>query len=217
MSRPQAVIFDLGGTLVQTQDVLLTAMRETLAACGLPQPGEARLAANLGWSEPLLLRGLVPPEAEAAATSRLLPLMRRSLAEAPAIAGAGEALQRLAAQGLRLALVSGFFRATLEAILAPLGWEHLFSATVAGDEVASPRPAPDLLLAAAARLSLPPSACLAVGDSLFDLASAAACGMPFAAVLTGAQAADLARRLPAGRRLPSVAELPASALLRTGP
>jgi phosphoglycolate phosphatase len=217
MSRIRGVIFDLGGTLVETQGALLAAMRETIAALGLPPPEEARLRANLGWSEPLLLRDLVPQELEAAATAELITRMRPALAQKTRpIAGAEAALTRLQVAGLRLALVSGFSRATLEAILTPLGWDSLFEAVVSGDDVARPRPAPDLLLAAAESLGLSPAACLAVGDSLYDLESAQGCGMPFAGVLSGAQAKELAERLE-GRALASVAELPGSPLLKAGP
>jgi len=209
----QGVIFDVGGTLVDTQAALLAAMRDTIADFGLPQPDDALLRANLGWSEPLLLRGLVPRELEERATLDLVCRMREELEQAPAIAGVQEALERLRGRGMRLAAASGFARPTLRSILARLAWEPYFEAVVSGDDVARPRPSPDLLIEAAGRLGLPVPACLAVGDSVFDLQSAQACGMPFAGVLSGAQAAELAALLPPGEALPSVAALPDSPLL----
>jgi HAD superfamily hydrolase (TIGR01509 family) len=212
--RFRAVVFDLGGTLVDTQGALMAAMRQTIGEFGLPCPDGAALRANLGWAEPLLLRGLVPPGVEERATGRLIVSMRANLAQARPIAGAQAALAALREMGLSLALVSGFSRPTLEGIINPLGWgRKIFAAVVSGDDAPRPRPAPDLLLAAAGRLCLPASACLAVGDSLYDLRSAAACGMAFAGVLSGAQAGELATLLPEGHALASVADLPHSFLL----
>ncbi|MFH0809785.1 MAG: HAD family hydrolase [Pseudomonadota bacterium] len=204
----RAIIFDLGGTLVDTQAPLLVAMRAAIRELGLPAPAEAAMRANLGWHEPLLMRGLVPRDQEARAAEIMTARMRRELRQARPIAGAEAVLLRLRSLGFRLALASGFARETIEGIIQPLGWRLLFEVIVSADDVARPRPAPDLLLAAVGRLCLPRAACLAVGDALYDLRSAAACGMPFAGVLTGAQAADLADVLPRGRALRSVAELP---------
>ncbi len=209
----QAVIFDLGGTLVDTQRALLAAMCGAIDEVGLPCPPEARVRANLGWHEPLLMRGLVPKEHEARATRAMLARLGPELEGAGPIEGAEAALLRLRERGLRLAVASGFARGTLDGILSRLGWEHLFEATVSADDITRPRPAPDLLLEAARRLNLPPAECLAVGDSLYDVEAAGACAMAFAGVLTGAQAAELAARLPEGAALASVAELPGSPLL----
>src|SRR5207237_5950893 len=90
-------------------------------------------------------------------------------------AGAGEALVRLRATH-RIALATNTARVEVDFILARLGVADVFHATVAREDYARPKPAPDAYLAAAAALGLPPDACAVVEDTERGLRAALAAG-----------------------------------------
>ena len=90
--------------------------------------------------------------------------------------------RELHAAGIPIAIASSSPRARLDATIAAAGLTELFDVTVAGDEVPRGKPAPDLFLAAAAKLGVPPDRCVAVEDSPPGVASALAAGMKVVAV-----------------------------------
>jgi HAD superfamily hydrolase (TIGR01509 family) len=121
---------------------------------------------------------MAPEEISAAVVAKLRRLYREYL---PLIPGAREAVLALA-QALPLALASSANRSIIELVLARAGIESCFGATVSSEEVARGKPAPDVYLEAAHRLSQPPEQCAAVEDSSNGLRSAAAAGMTVIAV-----------------------------------
>src|SRR5439155_19797067 len=90
--------------------------------------------------------------------------------------------RELHARGVRVAIASSSPRERLDATLRAAGLDDLFEVTVAGDEVEHGKPAPDLFLAAAERLGVPPGECVAVEDSPSGVESALAAGMKVVAV-----------------------------------
>jgi HAD superfamily hydrolase (TIGR01509 family) len=91
--------------------------------------------------------------------------------------GAQDLLEALAAEGTPMALVTNTQRALTDRALNSIGRQY-FSATVCGDEVPRGKPAPDAYVRAAALLDLPPSACLAIEDSVTGTAAAEDAGCP---------------------------------------
>ena len=83
----------------------------------------------------------------------------------PVIPGAVETVRRVAASR-PVALASSAHRAVIDVALATTGLADVFHVTVSSDEVDHGKPAPDVYLAAAARLGIAPEACLVVEDSL---------------------------------------------------
>ena len=90
--------------------------------------------------------------------------------------------------GVPIAVASTSLRAWVDATLRGLNLEGAFNAVISASEVANGKPAPDLFLAAAARLGVPPDRCLAVEDTAPGLAAAKAAGM-FAVQLRAASTA----------------------------
>ncbi len=85
----------------------------------------------------------------------------------------------------RLALATNkSFEDTLP-LIEKFSLDRLFDVILTRDDVAEPKPAPDMPLAACARLSVPPSRSLLVGDTYNDLAAAHAAGMPCCLALWG--------------------------------
>jgi HAD superfamily hydrolase (TIGR01509 family) len=93
------------------------------------------------------------------------------------MAGVPEVLERVRASGYRMALASSAEPRVIRANLSALALEPLFEAVVSGTQVARGKPAPDVFLAAAERLDVPPAQCLVIEDSRNGLLAAKAAGM----------------------------------------
>jgi HAD superfamily hydrolase (TIGR01509 family) len=119
-----------------------------------------------------------PEEINREVVRRLTELYREEL---PAIPGAREAVERLAARW-PLGLASSSNRELIDLALELLGVEHLFTATVSSEEVAHGKPAPDVYLEAARRLDVDPTTAAAVEDSHNGILSAKAAGMRVIAI-----------------------------------
>ena len=107
--------------------------------------------------------------------------MRRFLLEAFAdpvapLPGA-DALVRALAPHYPLALASGSPEEAIRGVLESAGWAPLFRVVVSSESVAAGKPAPDVFLAAAARLGAAPARCLVFEDSLHGVRAARAAGM----------------------------------------
>ena len=94
----------------------------------------------------------------------------------PVIAGAKEAVERLAA-AYSLGLASSSNRELIDLALELLGVARYFQATVSSEEVARGKPAPDVYLEAARRLGVDPTRTAAVEDSENGILAAKAAGM----------------------------------------
>ena len=120
--------------------------------------------------------GLTLPETKIVRTivDGVLDRYRRN--GAPLIDGAVQAVRRIAADR-PVAVASSAHRQVIDAALAATHLAGVFSVVVSSDEVAHGKPAPDVYLEAARRLSVDPRACLVIEDSLNGIRAAKAAGM----------------------------------------
>jgi len=196
----QAVVFDLDGVLLQSEEVWDDVRERYVRERGGRYDEEVQRA-MMGMSAPEWSRFLheeagVPDAPETInrdVVERMLEAYRRELPLSP---GAKEVVRRAAA-AFPLALASSSNRAIFEAALELAGLTACFRATVSSEEVARGKPAPDVYLEAARRLGVAPEACAAVEDSHSGIASAKAAGMrviaiPNASYPPGEEALDLA-------------------------
>jgi HAD superfamily hydrolase (TIGR01509 family) len=181
----EAVVFDLDGVLLDSEEIWDQA-REELAherggrwhdraqrdMMGMSSTEWSRyMHETIGLPEP-------PEEINREVVRRLSDLYRREL---PAIPGAREAVERLAARW-PLGLASSSNRELIDLALELLGVQHLFEATVSSEEVARGKPAPDVYLEAARRLGVEPTKAAAVEDSENGILAAKAAGMRVIAI-----------------------------------
>lgn len=202
----KAVLFDLDGTLVDSEKLWDVALEELYSRLGGELTPQVREATVGGSAEGVMTivytdLGLAPDPGEMAADADWLHDFAGELFAAglPWCAGARELLDALAAAAVPMALVTNTRRALAERALDSVG-RHYFSATVCGDEVSAGKPAPDPYVKAADLLGFHPGQCLAVEDSVTGAASAEAAGCPVLVVPN-----DVV--VPAGRRRRHLASL----------
>jgi HAD superfamily hydrolase (TIGR01509 family) len=181
----EAVAFDLDGVLLDSEQVWDEA-REQLAEerGGRWHPQAQRDMMGMSsteWSRYMHERiGLPEPpeEINREVVERLMAIYREHL---PAITGAREAVERLAARW-PLGLASSSNRELIDLALELLGVKDLFAATVSSEEVARGKPAPDVYLEVARRLGVDPTRAAAVEDSHNGILAAKAAGMRVLAI-----------------------------------
>ena len=181
----EAVVFDLDGVLLDTEELWDEARRELAAERGGRWPADAQRA-MMGMSSPewsLYMHDVVglaepPEEISAEVVSRLERLYRERL---PLVDGAVEAVRRIGSRW-PLAIASSSNRPLIDLFVELTGTTDLFRATVSSEEVARGKPAPDVYLEAARRLGVDPASCAAIEDSENGIRSAAGAGMRVAAI-----------------------------------
>jgi HAD superfamily hydrolase (TIGR01509 family) len=176
----EAVVFDLDGVLVDSEQVWDEARKELAAERGRPWPEQASRdmmgMSSLEWSRYMHeVVGLTEPPEEISAevVRRLEEIYRRKL---PLIDGAVEAVGRLA-ERWPLGLASSSNRELIDLVLELSGLARAFRVTVSSEEVQRGKPAPDVYLEAARRLGVAPDLCAAIEDSENGIRSAKAAGM----------------------------------------
>ena len=188
---PQAILFDLDGTLVDTVHLRIDAWTEALRQHGVAADRD-RLAGLIGSDGRRLAReisreaGREFGESEAKVVDDLSGAIFDELNATPLpLPGASELLSALQVSHLTFAIATsslpGQVIASVKALALPAE-----PPIVDGSHVAHAKPAPDLLLAAAAVLEVTAEGCWYVGDSTWDMLACAAAGMTGIGVTTGA-------------------------------
>jgi len=181
----RAVLIDMDGTLLDSERVWDLALDELAGHLGGTLSAAARqsmVGSSLWRSVATVHEDLGveadPVESAGYLTARTARLFRTHLAWKP---GAQDLLVALADAQLPVALVTSTYRVLTDIALEFIG-RQFFAATVCGDEVTRPKPAPDPYLRAAELLSVDPADCVAIEDSPLGIASAAAAGCVVVAV-----------------------------------
>ena len=180
-----AVAFDLDGVLIDSEQVWDEVRREYVPEHGGRWREDATRAmmgmSSLEWSRYLAEELGVdesPERISEEVAARVAAIYRERL---PLLPGAREAVERVAARW-RLALATSSNREVIELVLEVAGLGPYFEATVSSEEVGRGKPAPDVYLEAARRLSVEPERCIAIEDSHNGIRSAAAAGMRVIAI-----------------------------------
>lgn len=179
MPEPTAVLFDMDGTLIDSEPVWFETEVGLLAELGyelgpehwpyvLGQPNEVACKYLLNVSGLPLTWQELSARIEAA----MVPILSQGVELLP---GVKDLLVELAAAGVPTALVSASPRSIVDACLGGIGADF-FRHTVAGDDVALAKPDPEPYLLAARLLGVPPEECVVIEDSPIGTASGAAAG-----------------------------------------
>ncbi|MEU8275042.1 HAD family hydrolase [Microbispora bryophytorum] len=178
---PAAVLFDMDGTLVDTEDLWWDACVEVAGGLGSPL-GEADREALFGLSVEdaalhiaATLDSAGAPGARAVETMLTDAFTGRLQNGVTTLPGAVALLEALRAAGIPAGLVSASPRPVVDLVLETVGGDRFRLSVAAGDSARN-KPAPDPYLAAAARLGVDPAACVAIEDSPTGVASARSAG-----------------------------------------
>ena len=210
-SRP-ALLFDLDGTLVDSVYQHVLAWRQALEAMGI-ELSVWRIHRRIGMSGGLFLRALDREVGRTLSTDEAEQL-RQSHAkrflelwdQVRPLPGARELLTTLTAMRVPWAIATSGSQATAKGPLSMLGIPEGVP-IVTRDQVAYAKPNPDLFLAAADRLGVPPGDCFVVGDSIWDLLAAQRAGALGVGLLSGGYGKEELERAGAYRVYEDPADL----------
>jgi HAD superfamily hydrolase (TIGR01509 family) len=180
----EAVVFDMDGVLIDSEPVWERVRRGLVADRGGHWPADAqgRLMgmSTAEWSAYLagFGLGLTPPQV---AEQVIAGMAAEYASYLPLLPGAVAAVRALAARW-PLGVASSSPPSLIKVVLAAADLGSAFAAVVSSEEVPRGKPAPDVYLAAASRLSISPNACAAIEDSSNGLRSASAAGMAVIAI-----------------------------------
>lgn len=162
----QAVLWDMDGTLVRTEELWMAAEERTMAAFGSHWDAQDQAVA-IGGPLDRVVRYMASrvSQPEDVVGARLVAEIEHLMhsEHVPWMPGARELHDALSAQGVPQALVSNSWRHLMDTALAELGTK--FDVTVAGDEVEHPKPEPDPYLRGCELLDASPAFTVVLEDS----------------------------------------------------
>ncbi|MGH4012158.1 MAG: HAD family hydrolase [Pseudonocardiaceae bacterium] len=180
-----AVVFDLDGVLVNSEQLWDVVRRGVAAEAGRPWPAEATRAmqgmSTAEWSAYLTEAVGVPAEPDEVAATVIDQMAARYDARLPLLPGAVGVVERL---GRRwpLGLASSSPRRLIDTVLESAGLAQRFEVSISTEEVGAGKPSPAVYRTVVQRLGVDPVQAIAIEDSSNGLRSAATAGLGVLAV-----------------------------------
>jgi phosphoglycolate phosphatase len=185
LQRPEMVLIDVDGTLVDSVPDLAYCVDAMMRELGMPERGEQRVRHWVGNGvERLVKRALIDQlegEPDEALFARALPVFEALYSENTSkrsclYPGVREALDFLQSTGVRIGCVTNKASQFTLPLLQALGVSDYFESIICGDMVERKKPDPMPLLQAAEQLETEPRASMMLGDSMSDVKAARAAG-----------------------------------------
>ncbi len=178
--RPNAVLFDLDGTLADTLPDLADALAAAAGGAGTVDETRLRPLVSRGGRE--MIASVLATDADDSELDRtrhrfLARYRERIAVRTRLFPGIESVLQTLDELGVRWGVVTNKHAWLTEPLLEALELHRRAACIVSGDSAAHPKPHPAPLLLACERLSIPPRAAVYVGDSRSDIESGRAAGV----------------------------------------
>ncbi|AGT10213.1 HAD-IA family hydrolase [Paracoccus aminophilus] len=178
----KTVIFDVDGTLVDSQGLIVAAMNGGLVKAGLAELPREEVLSIVGLSLPIAVAELIPQESQevqdaVVAGYREAFFQKRLQTTAPLYPGADAALRRLAArEDILLAIATGKSRRGLLAMMEQHGWTGIFVSVQTADDHPS-KPNPSMINKVLSDTGVTQQDAVMIGDTTFDMDMARAAGV----------------------------------------
>jgi len=182
MSVPRAVLWDMDGTLIDSEEFHWLAWQEAMANEGITITREQFLSSFGQRNDSILPRWLgaaaTPERVERIGNTKeeLYRQLVREKGIAP-LPGVAAWVHRLHEQGWLQAIASAAPRANVDVILEALSATGIFQGIVSAEDVRRGKPDPEVFLAAAARVGASPDQCIVVEDAVAGVEGARRAGM----------------------------------------
>jgi len=185
----KAVLLDVDGTLVDSNDLHVEAWREAFRRCGKEFTPE-EIHAQIGKGGDMLIETLLTEDeakrfGKKADELHLELFVEKYQPRERALPGVREAVERMKGQGLRVVLASSAKEKELKGHLALLQIDDLIDGRTSADSAEHSKPCPDIFEAALEIAGVKPSEAVVIGDSPWDAVAAKKAGIPMIGVLTG--------------------------------
>lgn len=171
MTATRAVLWDMDGTLIDSEEFHWISWRDTLAQDGITITRDQFLASFGQRNDSIIPRWLgaaaTPESIERVGNAKeeLYRHLVRTKGISP-LPGVAYWLHRLREQGWLQAIASAAPRANIDAILEALSATHVFQAIVSAEDVHRGKPDPEVYLTAASRVAVSPERCIVVEDAV---------------------------------------------------
>lgn len=183
------VIYDLDGTLIDSTEAIVETFNTILSDEGLPTPAPGVIASLIGEPMQNILKTLLPPERQGevqhfwdayiAVYARVSPLKTRILP------GVTETLTDFQHRGLKLAVATQKKGAVATRVLRELDLLKHMDLVLGIDDVAHPKPAPDIIELTLKRIGVKPEEAVFVDDTVVGLTAGKNAGVRTVGVTTG--------------------------------
>lgn len=185
----KAILFDIDGTLVDTNDMHVLAWEEAFATIGVSFDRQV-IHDQIGKGTDMLVPTLLPESSEdqqqKLGDTHGAIFKAKYLDTARLFAQAHELLVHAHGLGQRVVLASSASQPELDHYIDLLNARDLIAATTSGDDVEKTKPAPDIFATALKKLpGISPGEVVVVGDTPYDIEAAAKCGISAVAVRSG--------------------------------
>jgi HAD superfamily hydrolase (TIGR01509 family) len=180
----RAVLFDIDGTLVDSNYLHILAWRRVFLEQGAPEVSSARIHRLVGMGTDELLEtlfGRPRPELKPERARQFDALKP----EIQAFPRAGDLLRAVHDRGARVVLATSADKSDVKALLAAIDADDAIDAVTSAGEVDKAKPAPDLFCVALDEAGTAPEATVVVGDTVWDVKAAARAGLSCVAVTSG--------------------------------
>jgi pyrophosphatase PpaX len=167
-----SLIFDLDGTLIDSSDGVVEAVNFAFRQMGLPNCPPEIIKSYIGYP----LMGMFADLTDAPADQLYHHFQTRAITSvvdsAQMLDDVAPTLRELRKRGYRMAIATTKIRVHVDAIIEKFGWEDIFDASVAGNEVAQVKPHPEAIRLAIERLGATADHSLVIGDTENDILAA---------------------------------------------
>ncbi|MBW2064120.1 MAG: HAD family hydrolase [Deltaproteobacteria bacterium] len=214
---PDAMIFDLDGTLIDSIEAYFRIMEITFEEIGVPPVSRERILGavvdgGFNWKDVLPAgdasqRGTLMEKAWEVINGLYPRIFRDHVNLFP---GVGEVVKDLKAGGVKVGIATTTPRKQMEVKLLPLrksGIAELFDAIITAEDAQRRKPAPDPLLECLRRMDVEPTKSIYIGDTTADIRAGKAAGMGTIGVLSGLDPYEALKREGPDLIIPRVAEL----------